>query len=138
MPGSHFPTRQARMWNWSRKVRAGELPAGCGQSRQCLELLLANAVSEACPDHTFQRDRPGCGTGRLQFAQVTSLPVVFNPANALNCFWPMPFRKHARITLSNETGQDVELVAYQITYRSEEHTSELQSPCNLVCRLLLE
>src|SRR3989454_4659874 len=25
-----------------------------------------------------------------------------------------------------------------ITGRSEEHTSELQSPCNLVCRLLLE
>src|SRR5256885_8928979 len=24
------------------------------------------------------------------------------------------------------------------TLRSEEHTSELQSPCNLVCRLLLE
>src|SRR2546426_8872671 len=24
------------------------------------------------------------------------------------------------------------------TVRSEEHTSELQSPCNLVCRLLLE
>src|SRR2546426_1507100 len=27
--------------------------------------------------------------------------------------------------------------AYRIP-RSEEHTSELQSPCNLVCRLLLE
>src|SRR5205807_2367050 len=27
---------------------------------------------------------------------------------------------------------------YQATSRSEEHTSELQSPCNLVCRLLLE
>src|SRR5256885_5854318 len=26
----------------------------------------------------------------------------------------------------------------EITSRSEEHTSELQSPCNLVCRLLLE
>src|ERR1039457_7581606 len=25
-----------------------------------------------------------------------------------------------------------------LPYRSEEHTSELQSPCNLVCRLLLE
>src|SRR5256885_9586415 len=25
-----------------------------------------------------------------------------------------------------------------LTPRSEEHTSELQSPCNLVCRLLLE
>src|SRR5256885_11911322 len=27
---------------------------------------------------------------------------------------------------------------YQNADRSEEHTSELQSPCNLVCRLLLE
>src|SRR5256885_4370790 len=26
----------------------------------------------------------------------------------------------------------------EIEVRSEEHTSELQSPCNLVCRLLLE
>src|ERR1039457_6975293 len=29
-------------------------------------------------------------------------------------------------------------VNYQLAKRSEEHTSELQSPCNLVCRLLLE
>src|ERR1022692_3139030 len=28
--------------------------------------------------------------------------------------------------------------AWMRTARSEEHTSELQSPCNLVCRLLLE
>src|SRR5205807_6884147 len=27
---------------------------------------------------------------------------------------------------------------FQPVIRSEEHTSELQSPCNLVCRLLLE
>src|SRR5256885_12136215 len=27
---------------------------------------------------------------------------------------------------------------YTVSARSEEHTSELQSPCNLVCRLLLE
>src|ERR1022692_2758210 len=26
---------------------------------------------------------------------------------------------------------------FQVEYRSEEHTSELQSPCNIVCRLLL-
>src|SRR2546426_3760976 len=32
-----------------------------------------------------------------------------------------------------------DLVAVLTQYRrSEEHTSELQSPCNLVCRLLLE
>src|SRR5256885_11962152 len=31
-----------------------------------------------------------------------------------------------------------EKLARLFTPRSEEHTSELQSPCNLVCRLLLE
>src|SRR2546426_2784877 len=29
-------------------------------------------------------------------------------------------------------------VTHYNNFRSEEHTSELQSPCNLVCRLLLE
>src|ERR1022692_3515654 len=33
-------------------------------------------------------------------------------------------------------GSPVAILSY--AYRSEEHTSELQSPCNLVCRLLLE
>src|SRR5256885_7915467 len=38
------------------------------------------------------------------------------------------------------TGDDANLaVAHRdVDVRSEEHTSELQSPCNLVCRLLLE
>src|SRR5256885_4135459 len=31
-----------------------------------------------------------------------------------------------------------DLIFYGDFLRSEEHTSELQSPCNLVCRLLLE
>src|SRR2546426_12230864 len=33
---------------------------------------------------------------------------------------------------------DTKLLADRLHVRSEEHTSELQSPCNLVCRLLLE
>src|SRR5256885_12454886 len=32
----------------------------------------------------------------------------------------------------------IENAAKAVDKRSEEHTSELQSPCNLVCRLLLE
>src|SRR5256885_10416788 len=32
----------------------------------------------------------------------------------------------------------VDQVGQRYALRSEEHTSELQSPCNLVCRLLLE
>src|SRR5256885_5284795 len=37
-----------------------------------------------------------------------------------------------------EIGLDAELGQAGEALRSEEHTSELQSPCNLVCRLLLE
>src|SRR5256885_10910153 len=36
------------------------------------------------------------------------------------------------------TAETVERAVTPRTKRSEEHTSELQSPCNLVCRLLLE
>src|SRR2546426_6688900 len=35
-------------------------------------------------------------------------------------------------------GGEVALLLVPAEERSEEHTSELQSPCNLVCRLLLE
>jgi len=54
--------------------------------------------------------------GHEMFARVNSLPVVVNPTNALNCFWSMPFRKHARITLTNDDNKDLELLAFQITY----------------------
>src|SRR5256885_11176084 len=41
-----------------------------------------------------------------------------------------------------EQGAAIEVTFYDTEFdeeeRSEEHTSELQSPCNLVCRLLLE
>src|SRR3989454_9376974 len=36
------------------------------------------------------------------------------------------------------TASAVPTAASAVSTRSEEHTSELQSPCNLVCRLLLE
>src|SRR5205807_4770702 len=38
------------------------------------------------------------------------------------------------VDVYSHRGEAVQL----INHRSEEHTSELQSPCNLVCRLLLE
>src|SRR3989454_9391961 len=45
--------------------------------------------------------------------------------------------RHIHVLLAREGIEVLEhLEAYPL--RSEEHTSELQSPCNLVCRLLLE
>src|SRR5205807_10144795 len=39
---------------------------------------------------------------------------------------------------SGRFGEFIGCSGYPKCKRSEEHTSELQSPCNLVCRLLLE
>src|SRR5256885_10552156 len=51
-------------------------------------------------------------------------------------------RKQARFGILNGfVRQDHDPLAVNrnsFLFRSEEHTSELQSPCNLVCRLLLE
>lgn len=47
---------------------------------------------------------------------VNSQMVAVNPANALNCFWPMPFRKHAKVTFTNDSDKEIRLLAYQITY----------------------
>src|SRR2546426_6908988 len=45
-------------------------------------------------------------------------------------------KPHAFVVLKDGRAPSSELTAELV--RSEEHTSELQSPCNLVCRLLLE
>src|SRR2546426_8922320 len=44
----------------------------------------------------------------------------------------------AREALTFEQRVDRQRAGQELSRRSEEHTSELQSPCNLVCRLLLE
>src|SRR5256885_5742990 len=54
------------------------------------------------------------------------------------------FRESVTIHVGTEKGGgitrvgDSNLLMINCHLRSEEHTSELQSPCNLVCRLLLE
>src|SRR5256885_4711552 len=43
-----------------------------------------------------------------------------------------------QLVLSTQNAEPQEQLVDAGRRRSEEHTSELQSPCNLVCRLLLE
>jgi hypothetical protein len=49
------------------------------------------------------------------FAPITSLPVCVNPGNAFNAYWPMPFRKHCRMTLEN-IGFDNASIYFQVNY----------------------
>ena len=47
---------------------------------------------------------------------VSSLPVAVNPAGGFNCYWEMPFRRRARITVENLSPDPVPALYYQITY----------------------
>jgi D-arabinan exo alpha-(1,3)/(1,5)-arabinofuranosidase (non-reducing end) len=53
--------------------------------------------------------------GWEQYAQVSSLAVCVNPGRAFNCYWEMPFRKRARLTLTNLSDEEI-YVYYQINY----------------------
>jgi hypothetical protein len=55
------------------------------------------------------------GAGWGSFAQLSSLAVCVNPGSAFNCYWEMPFRKSARLTLEN-IGHEQMTVYYQIDY----------------------
>jgi hypothetical protein len=50
-----------------------------------------------------------------KYAHISSLPVRVNPCSAFNSYWPMPFRKKARITMENIDDEAMRLY-YQIDY----------------------
>src|SRR3989454_12215082 len=83
---------------------------------------------------TRLRGRCQIGARCAPCRQVTA-PVIF----------PRSCRRHTRLEDSASETRDSSClsarhraVRLRQQLRSEEHTSELQSPCNLVCRLLLE
>ncbi|HHX64782.1 MAG TPA: DUF2961 domain-containing protein [Chloroflexi bacterium] len=47
---------------------------------------------------------------------VASLPIAVNPVGGFNSYWPLPFRRHARITIENEYWEPISGFFYQITY----------------------
>ncbi len=47
---------------------------------------------------------------------VNSLPIAVNPTGGFNSYWPMPFRKSARITIENLSPENCPGYFYQITY----------------------
>lgn len=53
--------------------------------------------------------------GWQKYSQISSLPVCVNPGSGLNCYWDMPFRSHALITLENRADQPMRIY-YQIDY----------------------
>jgi len=56
--------------------------------------------------------------------EVNSMPIVVAPTRGCNSYWPMPFRERARITLTNETRADIEIIAYKVLYRQHPVSQE--------------
>src|SRR5256885_10953020 len=72
------------------------------------------------------------------FPYTTLFRSALNQALNKSLAQPAVQQKLADIGASPMGGTPAEFGAFIQAERSEEHTSELQSPCNLVCRLLLE
>lgn len=47
---------------------------------------------------------------------VSSLPICVNPSGGFNSYWPMPFRKSAKVTVENQRWEPIGGFFYQITY----------------------
>ncbi|WP_197413914.1 glycoside hydrolase family 172 protein [Terracidiphilus gabretensis] len=53
--------------------------------------------------------------GWNKYAPISSLAICVNPGSSFNSYWPMPFRKKARITLENLDDKPM-VIYYQIDY----------------------
>jgi Protein of unknown function (DUF2961) len=58
------------------------------------------------------------GLGLGEYFQFESIPLSVASDKALNSFFPMPFRKHARITVTNEGSEGVEAFYFNIDYQA--------------------
>ncbi len=50
-----------------------------------------------------------------KYARISSLPICVNPGSAFNSYWPMPFRRKAKITVENLDDKPMTLF-YQVDY----------------------
>ena len=58
------------------------------------------------------------GLGLGNYFLYQSAPLAVGGDKALNCFFPMPFQRHARITVTNEGHERVEALYWNIDYRA--------------------
>ena len=58
------------------------------------------------------------GLGLGDYYQYQSVPLQVGSEKALNCFFPMPFQKHARITVTNDGSIKTDAFYFNIDYRA--------------------
>jgi len=58
------------------------------------------------------------GLGNGEYFLYQSTPLAVGADKALNCFFPMPFRKHARIIVTNEGQEQIGALYWNIDWRA--------------------
>lgn len=53
-------------------------------------------------------------------ANVLSIPINVNPSGGFNSYWPMPYRKSARVTIENQRPEEIKGFFYQFDYLLDE------------------
>jgi hypothetical protein len=74
----------------------------------------AEKAAVECPLGDFY----GLGFGR--YVEYRSAPISIGGVKALNCYWPMPFAKGARLTMTNEGSKPVPSCYFNIDYRLDD------------------
>jgi Protein of unknown function (DUF2961) len=57
------------------------------------------------------------GLGLGTYFQYESIPLSVGSAKALNCYFPMPFQKHGRVTVTNEGSVKTDSFYFNLDYR---------------------
>ena len=57
------------------------------------------------------------GLGNGDYFLYQSTPLAVGADKALNCFFPMPFRKHARVTVTNQGKEPIDALYWNIDWR---------------------
>src|SRR5256885_3732828 len=94
----------------------------------------ALAASSATADPRHGKGKPTCKPAPVMLAGT----LANDPATGDTSFQLDVKHSNRLGRLYAKATNPVTVTVDAKTRRSEEHTSELQSPCNLVCRLLLE
>src|ERR1039457_7353524 len=132
-----FSLDEMRTVSGSKARRAPGVPrsmrccASCAMAYSLKNGMAAPAESRLAMRPRSRREKPRCRRESLSLAErdMGHSSRIENDAR-LGAAWT---------GFSNDTLEERRMsMAAMFPIRSEEHTSELQSPCNLVCRLLLE
>jgi len=99
---------------WLTFTRPGQLARGRGSAGPMRSSFACTGRRQRAGGRSALGDFFGAGFGLRR--EVRSVPVQVESGDGYNCYWPMPFHKRGRITVTNEGAKNVRSFYYHIDY----------------------